>query len=60
MIFKAARLSLAAIAASAFLAACTAPSPDCTAMVGNSKKECAHDSVYTRSPDNSNNPDPGN
>jgi len=60
MIFKAARLSLAATAALAFLAACTAPSPDCTGMVGNSKKACEHDSKNTRSPDNSNNPDQGN
>ena len=39
------------------LASCTAPAPDCSGMVGNSKKACAADSTRTRSPDNANNPD---
>jgi hypothetical protein len=60
MAFKAARLGLAATATLAFLAACIATGPDCTSMVGNSKKACEHDSKNTRSPDNANNPDLGN
>lgn len=56
MILKAGRLALAAMASLAFLAACTAPGPDCTGKVGNSKKECEMESKSTRSPDNSNNP----
>jgi outer membrane biogenesis lipoprotein LolB len=57
MISKAARLALTATAALLLLAACTAPAPDCTGKVGNSKKECAAESTTTRSPDNANNPD---
>jgi hypothetical protein len=57
MIAKAGCLAIAATAALTFLAACTAPAPDCTGMVGNSKKACAADSTRTRSPDNANNPD---
>jgi hypothetical protein len=60
MIFKAAGLGMSAIAACAFLAACTADSPDCTSEVGNSKKACEHDSKNSHSPDNANNPDQGN
>jgi hypothetical protein len=59
MISKAGRLGMAATAALTLLAACTAPAPDCTSMVGNSKKQCEHDSTRTRSPDNANNPDQG-
>ena len=59
MISKAGRLCMAATAALTLLAACTAPAPDCTGMVGNSKKQCEHDSTTTRSPDNANNPDQG-
>ncbi len=59
MISTAGRLVMAATAAFTLLAACTAPAPDCTGMVGNSKKACAADSTKTRSPDNSNNPDNG-
>jgi hypothetical protein len=57
MISKAGRVAMAATAALTLLAACTAPAPDCTSMVGNSKKACAAESTRTRSPDNSNNPD---
>ena len=53
---KAVRLSMSATAALFLLAACTAPGPDCTGMVGNSKKQCEADSKSTRAPDNSNNP----
>jgi hypothetical protein len=60
MISKAGRLGMAATVALVFLAACTAPAPDCTVMVGNSKKQCEADSTRTRGPDNSNNPDQGN
>ena len=59
MIFKAVRRGMAATAAVALLAACTAPSPDCSGTVGNSKTACHHDATNTRSPDNSNNPDQG-
>jgi len=55
MVTRTVRL-IAATAALALLAACTAPAADCTSMVGNSKKQCEHDSKLTRSPDNSNNP----
>jgi hypothetical protein len=55
MIWKAGSVVLAAAVLS-LLAACTAPAPDCTGMVGNSKKACAAESTRTRSPDNSNNP----
>jgi hypothetical protein len=48
-----------AAAALILLVGCTAAAPDCTGMVGNSKKACEHDSTRTRSPDNSNNPDQG-
>jgi hypothetical protein len=57
MILNAGRLALASLAALTLLAGCTAPAPDCTSMVGNSKKECAADATRTRSPDNANNPD---
>ena len=56
MISKASRLVMAT-AALTLLAACTAPAPDCTGEVGNSKKACAADATRTRSPDNANNPD---
>lgn len=56
MISKAGRLAMAATAALALLAACTAPGPDCSGMVGNSKAKCHADATSTRSPDNSNNP----
>jgi len=56
MITKAGRLGLAASAALILLSACTAPGPDCTGMVGNTKKKCEADSKSTRAPDNSNNP----
>jgi len=59
MISKAGRRILAATAALTLLAACTAPAPDCTGEVGNSKKACAADATRTRSPDNANNPDQG-
>ncbi len=48
---------MAAAAALILLAGCTAPAPDCSGMVGNSKKACAAESTRTRSPDNANNPD---
>jgi len=57
MISKAGCLAMAATIALTLLAGCTAPAPDCSGKVGNSKKECAADSTRTRSPDNSNNPD---
>jgi hypothetical protein len=60
MISKAGRLGMAATVAITLLASCTAPAPDCTGLVGNSKKQCEADSTRTRSPDNSNNPDQGN
>lgn len=56
MISKTGRQGMAAIAALTLLAACTAPGPDCTSMVGNTKKQCEADSKSTRAPDNSNNP----
>ena len=56
MLTKACHLVLAATAAMTLLAACTAPGPDCSGMVGNSKKKCHADATLTRSPDNSNNP----
>jgi len=57
MISKTGCLAMAATIALTLLAGCTAPAPDCSGMVGNSKKACAADSTRTRSPDNSNNPD---
>lgn len=59
MISNAGRLAVAATIALALLAGCTAPAPDCSGMVGNSKKQCQADSTKTRSPDNANNPDQG-
>jgi len=56
MISKGARLAMAATTALTLLAACTAPGPDCSGKVGNSKKQCHADATLTRSPDNSNNP----
>jgi hypothetical protein len=61
MISHSGRLAMAATAALAFLlAACTAPAPDCSGKVGNSKAACEAESTRTMSPDNSNNPDQGN
>jgi hypothetical protein len=60
MISQAGRLAMAATISLTLLAACTAPAPDCSGMVGNSKKACEHDSTRTVSPDNANNPDQGN
>ncbi|WP_395022351.1 hypothetical protein [Dongia sp.] len=59
MVSKSARLLMAASTALTLLAGCTAPAPDCSGMVGNSKQKCEADSTRTRSPDNSNNPDNG-
>ncbi len=59
MISKTGRLCMAAAVVLTLLAGCTAPAPDCSGMVGNSKKQCQQDSTTTRSPDNSNNPDQG-
>ncbi len=56
MISKAGRLGMAATVALTLLAACTAPGPDCSGKVGNSKKQCEADSKSTRAPDNANNP----
>jgi len=56
MISKAGRLGMAATVALTLLAGCTAPGPDCSGMVGNSKKQCENDSKSTRAPDNANNP----
>jgi outer membrane protein assembly factor BamE (lipoprotein component of BamABCDE complex) len=59
MITNTGRLAMAATMAVALLAGCTTPAPDCSSMVGNSKKQCHADSTNTRSPDNANNPDQG-